>query len=83
MSARDELTTTLVNIPWRSNSADVVADRLIASGYVKVSEAAIERTAKKINDMGSDIKWEDRDEVIKELYREDVRTVVAALREGE
>jgi len=35
MSERDELTKTLVNIPWRSNSADVVAEKLLAAGYRK------------------------------------------------
>jgi hypothetical protein len=83
MSARDELTRTLVNIPWRSNSADVVADRILAAGYVKVSEAAVERAAKAVHDAGniSGKSWDERSEELRELYREDVRAVIAELRE--
>lgn len=48
MSARDELTKTLVNIPWRSNSADVVAAKLLAAGYRK--PPAIDNDKLVIND---------------------------------
>jgi len=32
---RDELTLTLVSLPWRSHPADVVAGKILAAGYRK------------------------------------------------
>lgn len=55
---------------------------LSAADAVMFSDAAIERAARAVHDLGAVPKWEERDEEIRELYREDVRAVVAALRAG-
>lgn len=50
----------------------------------RVGEAAVEQAARVTHDAGVDLTmvgtWEERSEGVRELYREDVRTVIAALR---
>lgn len=59
-----------------------VADSLAAADAVMFSDEAIERAAKTTHDLGTSGSqtWEERDEAVRELYREDVRIVVAALK---
>ena len=61
---------------------DKTADSIIAAGYVKVSEAAIERAAKAMQEPWSSRPWDQLSEDGKDVYRDDVRAVIAAPREG-
>lgn len=59
---------------------------LAASDAVMFSDEAVERAAKTIHDKGTfsfSRTWEERGEELKELYREDVRTIIAALKEDQ
>lgn len=54
---------------------------LKASDSVMFSDEAVERAAKALHDLGATAKtWDERDEDLKDLYREDARAVIAALR---
>ena len=55
---------------------------LDAADAVMFSDEAIERGAKAIHDAGSIDKkpWSERNDDIRELYRQDVRMVITALR---
>ena len=86
MSARDDLAELLYDISadeWRHHSPNEAADAIIAAGYVKVSEAAIERAAIQVFALNFDPatwSWKSH-ENDRQSCRNLVRAVVAALRE--
>jgi hypothetical protein len=54
---------------------------LEAADAVMFSDEAIERAAKAVHDLGAYAhSWDERAEDLKELYREDARAVIAALK---
>jgi len=61
-----------------------VAVALEAADAVLFSDEAVERTAKALHDLGvkDGLQWENRDEAIRELYREDVRAVIDGLKQA-
>lgn len=63
-------------------SYDDARKAINASDDVMFSDEAIERAARAIHDAGSIDKkpWAERNDEIRELYREDVRMVIAALK---
>lgn len=64
-------------------SRDLACIALAAADAVMFSEASIERAAKAVHDLGATaLSWDERDEELRELYREDARAVVAALKGG-
>lgn len=90
MSARDELAELLYDVSadeWRHHSPNEAADAIIAAGYVKVSEAAIERAAKAAQEHLNECGYAEESErgyvLVDGTYsmNELVRAVVAALRE--
>lgn len=60
---------------------EVAVDMLKAADSVLFSEAAIERAAKNMRGPWRKMPWDDLSEDSKDIYRDDVRAVVAALRE--
>jgi hypothetical protein len=81
MSARDELFQLMIG-----RTTLKAVERIIGAGYVKVSEAAIERAAKaayvaQMED--GDTPWENfGGSSYLDYWRDQARAVVAALREG-
>jgi len=56
---------------------------LDAADAVMFSDEAVDKAAKAMHDLGAFAHpWEERTEDLKGLYREDVRTIIAALQEN-
>ena len=87
MSARVEAAAKVIaereNAGWPvlTSDRDTAVQALAAADAVMFSDEAVERAARAIHALGTGTKWEDRHEDIKALYREDARTVIAALKE--
>lgn len=86
MNARIEAAAQALATKDRANLSswhqEEAAEALAAADAVMFSDEAIERAAKAIHDAGSIDKkpWAERNDEIRELYREDVRMVIAALK---
>jgi len=80
MSARDELAEVLWDV--RRSSPHETADAILAAGYVKVSEAAIERAVESLAELEGCKVSQVHPRRLRTLGLM-ARAVVAALREGE
>lgn len=76
----DSLTPFYEPFDW--HEATSIAATILAGGYRKLvlDESAINRAAQALHDLGATaMKWDERDDDLKDLYREDARAVIAAL----